>query len=167
MSRRKIIILDTSAFVAGFTPSTVDLYAYSVQDVERELKDSLALSRFQAALKAGKLKILNPEPYFVEEVKEISKETGDRLYLSEADLHVLALAIQLKNKSYSPILVTDDYSMQNVATKMGIKFASLATLGIKYYLKWLVYCPACRHKYPTDHKNKYCKVCGTKLKIRQ
>jgi len=38
--------------------------------------------------------------------------------------------MELKDSGYAPQIVTDDYSIQNVATKMGIEFLSLATLGI-------------------------------------
>ncbi len=164
MGSQKIIVLDTSAFIAGFIPFAAEYCAYSVPDVEHELKDGLTVARFQAAVETGKIKILTPITHFVEWVREASKETGDRVYLSEADLNVLALAAQLKKEGYSSTVVTDDYAMQNVATKLGINFTSLATLGIKYHLTWLIYCPACRRKYPSDYKHKNCEVCGTRLK---
>ncbi|HEX69286.1 MAG TPA: hypothetical protein ENG10_03210, partial [Candidatus Bathyarchaeota archaeon] len=54
-----------------------------------------------------------------------SKRTGDFKYLSQADIEVLALALQLKNSGENPTVVTDDYSMQNVANKLGIEFSPL------------------------------------------
>jgi len=165
MGSQKIIVLDTSAFVAGFNPSAVDYDMYSVPEVERELvKAGLLIIRFQAAVEAGKLKVQTPDAYHVEAVRKASKETGDILYLSEADILVLALAAQLKDEGLTPTVVTDDYSMQNVAAKIGVNFTSLATFGIRYHLQWLIYCPACRRKYPTDYKQKDCEVCGTRLK---
>lgn len=165
MGSRRTIVLDTSAFIAGFNPSAVDYDLYTVPEVERELiKASLPEVRFQAAVEAGKLKVQTPDALHVAAIKEASKETGDILYLSEADMFVLALAAQLKDEGCTPTIVTDDYSMQNVATKIGINFTSLATFGIRFYLKWLIYCPACRRKYPSDYKYKDCEVCGTSLK---
>jgi len=165
MGSRKIIVLDTSAFVAGFNPSAVNYDFYSVPEVERELiKVGLQKVRFQAAVEAGKLKVQAPYTHHVEAVKKASKETGDILYLSEADILVLALASQLKDEGHTPTVATDDYSMQNVATKIGVNFTSLATFGIRYHLQWLIYCPACRRKYPSDYKHKYCEICGTRLK---
>ncbi|MCK4440061.1 ribonuclease VapC, partial [Candidatus Bathyarchaeota archaeon] len=80
------------------------------------------------------------------------------------DLQVLTLALQLKTQGYSPSIVTDDYSIQNVANQMGIEFASLATFGIRFRLHWIRYCPACHKRYPANHKSKRCEVCGTELK---
>ena len=93
-----------------------------------------------------------------------SKRTGDFKYLSQADIEVLALALQLKSLGENPTVVTDDYSMQNVANKLGIEFSPLTTFGIKYRFKWILYCPACRKKYPPDYKPKKCEICGTELK---
>jgi UPF0271 protein len=165
MGSRKTLVLDTSAFIAGFNPSAVDYDLYTVPEVEHELINaSLPEVRFQAAVGAKKLEVQSPDVRYVNDVKNASTEMGDILYLSEVDILVLALAAQLKDEGHTPTIVTDDYSMQNVATKIGVNFTSLATFGIRYQLKWLIYCPACRRKYPSDYKNKDCEVCGTRLK---
>jgi UPF0271 protein len=165
MSSRRTIVLDTSAFVAGFNPSEVDYDLYSVPDVERELiKASLPEVRFQASVEAGKLRVQTPDAHHVDAARKASKEVGDILYLSETDILVLALAAQLKDEGHIPTIVTDDYSMQKVATKIGVNFTPLATLGIRFHLQWLLYCPACRRKYPSDYKYQDCEVCGTRLK---
>jgi len=85
-------------------------------------------------------------------------------YLSEVDLQVLALALELKSTGLSPFIVTDDYSIQNVANKIGVNFTSLMTYGIRFRFNWILYCPACHRKFPSDCKFKSCEVCGTKLK---
>jgi UPF0271 protein len=165
MGSQRTLVLDTSAFIAGFNPSAVDCDLYSVPEVERELtRADLLKVRFQAAVESGKLKILLPDVRFLDAVREASKEMGDMRYLSEADMHVIALAAQLKDEERSPTIVTDDYSIQNMATKIGVTFTSSATLGIRYQLQWLLYCPACRRKYPSDYKYRDCEICGTRLK---
>jgi UPF0271 protein len=77
---------------------------------------------------------------------------------------VLALALELKARNYTPQIATDDYSMQNVATLMGIEFKSLATYGIRCLLEWVRYCPACYKEYKIDYISTKCEVCGTVLK---
>jgi UPF0271 protein len=72
--------------------------------------------------------------------------------------------MKLKEDGFEPLIVTDDYSIQNVAEKMGLNFSPLATFGIRFYLKWLLYCPACHMKYPPDYSFKQCEICGTTLK---
>jgi UPF0271 protein len=160
-----VIILDTSALIAGFDPLTVSEEQYTVPTVREELiADSLPLVRFNSAVESGKLKVKMPEESSVSKVKGSSKTVGDVLYLSEADLHVLALALELKNAGNSPSIVTDDYSIQNVAHQIGVDFTPLMTFGIRFRFYWILYCPACHHKYPADYKLKKCNVCGTELK---
>ena len=165
MGSRTALILDTSAFIAGFNPSAVDAELFSVPEVEQELaKAGLPKVRFDSAVQSGKLKVKQPDAVFLGKVREASKQVGDLLYLSEADMRILALAMQLKTEEQTPTIVTDDYSIQNVAGKIGINYTPLTTFGIKFYLKWTLYCPACRKKYPPDHKSQTCKICGTPLK---
>ena len=157
--------MDTSAFIAGFEPFSIQNEVYSVPFVKEELiSGSLAHLRFQTAVENGKLKVLKPKEKFIEAVKQQAKRVGDYRYLSEADIQVLALALQLKNSGKDSVIVTDDYSIQNVANKLKVKFASLITFGIKFQFKWILYCPACHKKYPSDYELKTCKICGTKLK---
>jgi UPF0271 protein len=79
-------------------------------------------------------------------------------------MQILALALELKAAGYNPQVVTDDYSIQNVATQMGIEFASLATFGIRRLLEWIRYCPACHREYPANYSSTKCTACGTDLK---
>jgi rRNA maturation endonuclease Nob1 len=96
MGSRRTLVLDTSAFIAGFNPSAVVCDLYSVPDVEHELtKADLIKVRFQAAVESGKLKILSPDVHYLDAVREASKEIGDMRYLSEADMHVIALAAKI------------------------------------------------------------------------
>jgi UPF0271 protein len=163
--KEKAIVLDTSAFIAGFDPMAVPEKQYTVPEVKNELNSgSMPWMRFNAAIENGKVSILKPKDSFFQEVLEASKKVGDIRYLSEADLQVLALALELKSRGSNPLIVTDDYSIQNVANKIGVEFTSLMTFGIKFRFKWMLYCPACYRKYPPDYKSKDCEVCGTELK---
>ena len=164
-AKEKIIILDTSAFIAGFDPLTIQNEQYSVPLVKSELfSDSLSWTRLTTAIGSRKLKIKQPAVEFSDKVREASKKVGDALSLSEADRQVLALALELKSAGYSPLIVTDDYSIQNVADQIGVEFAPLMTFGIRFRLNWILYCPACHKKYPSDYRLKTCEVCGTVLK---
>lgn len=162
---RKVAVLDTSAFVAGYDPFSVDMEQYTVPSVREEIMgNSILRIRFKTALESGRLKIRAPEKTFIDAAKECAAQMGDKFFLSETDLQVLALAEQLRTQGYAPSIVTDDYSIQNVADQMDIEFASLATLGIRYKLQWLRYCPACYKKYPADYRARVCQICGTELK---
>lgn len=161
----KVLILDASAFIAGFDPLSVAEEQYSVPGVRRELvSNSLPWVRFKTAEEGGRLKVEAPTSRSLRRARETSRTVGDARFLSDADLQVLALALELKDEGYDPHIVTDDYSIQNVADQLGIDFAPLMTLGIRFRLEWILYCPACHRKYPADYRFKSCEVCGTDLR---
>ncbi|MEM2319598.1 MAG: ribonuclease VapC [Candidatus Bathyarchaeia archaeon] len=158
-------MLDTSAFVAGYDPLSTSEEQYTVPGVEDEVvENSMAWVRLKTALESGKLKVKMPKDSFLEKAKTSAVTVGDAYFLSEADLQVLALALQLKAEGFTPLVATDDYSIQNVARYLGIMHVSLATFGIRAFLKWVRYCPACRRKYPANYNLRTCEVCGTELK---
>jgi len=163
--KKRVIVLDTSAFIAGFDPSSVSEELHSVPMVREELfSNSLPWVRFNTAIESGRLKVSKPSSEFLDRVKEASKTVGDVRFLSDVDTQVLALALELKSTGRDPLIVTDDYSIQNVANQIGVNFAPLMTFGIRFRLQWIRYCPACHRKYPPDYKPKLCEVCGTELK---
>ena len=162
---KRIIVLDTSAFLAGFDPFSLSEEQVTVPKVEEEIrKNSMIFVRFKTALENGKLKVKAPSEEFLNKVKASSTKVGDSFLLSETDLQLLALALELKATGYAPQIITDDYSIQNVATQLGIEFLALATFGIKRLLEWIRYCPACHREYPANFSSKECLVCGTELK---
>jgi len=157
--------LDTSAFIAGFDPFAVADATYTVPAVRQELaSNSMTYTRFETAIESGKLQVKTPKAVFLTQVDKSSKVVGDIRFLSEVDKHVLALALEIQHNGASSLIVTDDYSIQNVANQLGLEFAPLATFGIRYRLNWMIYCPACHREYPTDYKFKTCQACGTELK---
>jgi endoribonuclease Nob1 len=162
---RRIVVLDTSAFLAGYDPFGVAEEQVTVPKVEEEiLRNSMVKMRFQTAVESGKVKVSVPTQESMVAAKASASKAGDFHKLSEADMQLLSLAQQLKAEGYSPQIVTDDYSIQNVAKQLGIEFLALATFGIKRQLEWIRYCPACHKQYPADSKVKECQICGTELK---
>jgi UPF0271 protein len=164
-SPKRVAVLDTSALIAGFDPFSLDGEEYTVPMVKEEIAESsMPQVRFETAVAIGKLKVKLPTEEFVEKAKASAISVGDKFFLSQTDLQLLALSLQLKAEGYFPMIVTDDYSIQNVADQLGIEFVSLATFGIRLRLTWIRYCPACRRTYSPNSKTKTCVVCGTKLK---
>jgi UPF0271 protein len=162
---KRAIVLDTSAFVAGFDPFSLNEEQVTVPKVEEEIKrNSMNKLRFETALENGRVKVKVPKQEFVNQIRTASSKVGDSFKLSETDIDLLALAFELKTKGYNPQIITDDYSIQNVAKQLGIEFLALATFGIKRLLEWIRYCPACYREYPPNSSAKECKVCGTTLK---
>ena len=134
-------------------------------NVEKEIRTKTMTSiRFQAAVENEKIFIKQPSEGSLKKIEICAAAVGDTFFLSETDKQLLALALELRSPEQNPQIVTDDYSIQNVARRLGIGFTSLATLGIHRVIEWVRYCPACRRKYPANYASKECTVCGTKLK---
>lgn len=157
------MVLDTGAFLSGFNPHMSDLDQATTPRVIDELSDSKAKLKVQLSISSKKIRIKKPDKASINKVLEIARKTGDISSLSETDIHVLALAHNLKPKA-TPIIVSDDYSIQNVATELGIKYQKLIQWGIKTKLRWQLYCPACYARYNSDYPSGVCEVCGAVLK---
>lgn len=159
------MVLDTSAFLAGYDPFSISEEQITVPKVEEEIKsNSMTWVRFKTAVENGKVKVKAPSENARNRVKASANKVGDAFFLSETDLQVLALALEFKAEGCTPQIVTDDYSIQNVAKQIGIDFVSLATFGIRRLLEWKRYCPACHKEYPADYNSTECIICGTTLK---
>jgi UPF0271 protein len=164
---KDVLVLDTTAFIMGFNPSSVATSTLSVPGVMEELSSrSFATLRSNASIETGKLTVRMPTDRSLETVRNVSLELGEKLVLSEADFQVLALAIDLRMEGDRPTIVSDDYAVQNVAEHLELDYASLATFGISKRFGWILYCPACYRKYPQDRLKLMCEVCGTELKRR-
>ena len=151
--------------MAGFDPFSVSAEQVTVLNVEEEIRtNSMTWVRFKAATESGKVLVKKPSEETRRQVDVCAVQVGDSFFLSEADKQVLALALELKIAVCNPSIVTDDYSIQNVAKRLGIGFTSLATLGIRRVLEWIRYCPACHREYAANRVSIECDVCGTELK---
>lgn len=159
----RVLVLDTSAFIMGF--DVVEVESYTVPHVRDELKrgeyDKL---RFDNAVRNGRLKVVSPEPGYVDEVRKAIAEMGEVGVLSESDSQLLALGLHLRAEGLEPVIVSDDYSVQNISSKLGMGFRSLATSGIRREFEWVVYCPGCYKTYADPQPEGICPICGTELK---
>lgn len=162
---RRVIVIDTSALIAGFDPFSINDTQYTTPKVTEEItEDTMSWVRFNTAIDSGKVQVKTPKKTFLEQAKVFASAVGDSFLLSETDLQVLGLALELRTDGYSPLIATDDYSIQNVASEMNMQFAPLSTFGIRRKLSWVRYCPACHKKYPANYKSQKCQVCGTSMK---
>ncbi|MCS7144602.1 MAG: NOB1 family endonuclease [Archaeoglobaceae archaeon] len=96
-------------------------------------------------------------------VIEVSNKTGDIHKLSETDLKVLAKALDEKEKGNEVVLVTDDYSIQNVAMALGINFENVIHPRISKGFKWVRVCRGCGRKVDSN----ICPICGCETVVRK
>jgi UPF0271 protein len=157
------VILDTSAFLQGYNP-VLAKQQYTVPGVRAEIKGKMAQLRYDNALHTGYLREIIPEKKYVETILKMIKEEGELKSLSETDIQLISLALQLQTEDKNPIIVSDDYSIQNIASKLKIKYFGFSTPGIKKSIKWTIYCPGCKKVYEEYTVDKKCLICGTELK---
>jgi UPF0271 protein len=96
----------------------------------------------------------------VDKVTEVSRKSGDLGRLSPVDITVLALALDTGGT-----ILSDDYSIQNVATIMGIGFRPVGMAGIKKVEKWNYKCIGCGKWF--KEKSAECPICGSPMKAHR
>jgi len=158
-------VLDTSAFIQGYNLSSDEDY-YTVPEVLGEIREELGKMRYDGAKASGKLKEIHPNDKWVKEIEAKARATGEAHKLSTTDKQLLALGLQLKTGGEAPTIVSDDYSVQNMASRLGLRFNPQVTRGIKRVLDWSIYCPGCRKGFDAPQEDNICPICGTELKRR-
>lgn len=146
----------------GFNPSASS-EAYTVEAVEKELlTGTMAQLRFRLSKEKGNLTVRPPSSRSRETVDDVSTQAGEKGILSEADRDVVALALDLRQSGLDPVIVSDDYAVQNLAEHLQLKYGSLANFGIVHKFQWIMYCPACHRRYKQPART--CRICGTELR---
>jgi len=103
------------------------------------------------------LLVTSPSSASLSEVKEAAQRTGDDARLSPVDMEVLALARDLQ-----ATLLTDDYSIQNLARVLGIKYQGVGFKGIKEIIIWTYRCKGCGRIFEKNQPD--CPICGSELR---
>jgi UPF0271 protein len=156
----KVYILDSSALIGGVIPTDLKQYSYISPLVELETtKNMLIKIRLQSAKSEQKLSIRTPSRESVDVVTREAQRLGENL--SNADVETIALALDMKEKKYTPVLISDDYSVENLCELLDISYTSMITMGIKKFYQWFYFCPGCGK---TNDKDGLCRICGTPLK---
>ena len=126
-----IIILDTSAILSGKPINLYNASIATIPDVSNELKPGGRDYRwFQFLIERG-LSIKYPTKKSIDKVNNISIKTGDLSRLSTTDIEILALALDINEDDKKvAIILSDDYSIQNVAHVLKIKFETISQAGI-------------------------------------
>jgi UPF0271 protein len=151
-ARPEAAVADASAFIQGL-PFSGELKLYTTPLIEEEIEGLKGMD----LLRASTVNVVAPSGDSLKTVQDGARRTGDDARLSRADIEVLALALELG----LPIL-TDDYSIQNLAHHLGIRFVPIREKGIKEELHWSYRCVGCRRSF--DEKVDECPVCGSKVK---
>ncbi|MBU0496431.1 MAG: nucleic acid-binding protein [Candidatus Thermoplasmatota archaeon] len=159
--KKHIYLIDTSAILSGMplvfphaemmtTPGVAEEFTPGGRDYQR----------FQLLIETG-LQIQSATQTSIEQIRNLAIEHGEEKRLSSTDIELLALAIELiTHNKYTLTILTDDYSIQNIAAILNIPYSPIIQRGITKKFKWVTRCPGCGKSYQKPIET--CLVCGTK-----
>ena len=156
-------ILDTSALINWPIDALNGGFVVSGQRSEVE---RIAPERMLSIETAG-VNWSSPSSESVQESTAIARKTGDLDGLSETDLHLLALAIELGGHMH-----TDDYRLQNLCNSVGVSWSPVVSEGIKEIWNWEIRCIGCgtlvagaEKTRPASEEIGACAECGSELRV--
>jgi endoribonuclease Nob1 len=161
--KKKIFIIDTSAILAGKPISLTDSTMVTTPGVSDELNPGGRDFRRFELLKETGLMIQIPSKEAINTVKKTAQKTGDDRRLSIADIEIIALALDINREDdQEATILSDDYSIQNVASTLDIKYQGFLQKEITKKFKWVSRCPGCGKQF--SEIKKICPICGTETK---
>ncbi len=131
----------------------------TIPEVVDEIKDEN--SQFYFSLL--NLRVEEASERNVRRVLKFAKRTGDIYKLSDTDVKLIAKALDLKERGEDVVLVTDDYSIQNVAMSLGIKVDNIVQPKISKRFRWVKVCRGCGRVVEGD----VCPVCGSEVVVKR
>lgn len=146
-------VLDASALLSG---ASFDGELFTTPEAVREVRRHGSTPQLDAVL-ATKVRVLTPAKESVGAIGTAARETGDDARLSPTDMGLLALARDL-----GATILTDDYSIQNVATRLGVPYERVLERGIKEVVHWRYRCTGCGRFF--EEPTRECPVCGSKVR---
>jgi UPF0271 protein len=148
-------VLDATSFYSGI-PFASQETCFTTPLVFEEIKH---IKKEQAVIstlvESKRLRVIEPEQKFTEIVKQKANETGDFHNLSEEDISVIALCLQLHGE-----LLTDDFATSNVAKHLNLMVFPVMTKGV-IKTNWVYFCSGCEKSFS---KLSVCPICGNKLR---
>jgi endoribonuclease Nob1 len=162
--KQHYFIIDTSAILSGLPLNLGDVLMVTTPKVAAELQPGGRDHRTFELLQSKGLIIQQPSHESIQTINTTAKDIGERDRLSPADIEILALAYEIKNQMNADVVIlSDDYSIQNIASTLSINFQAVSQQGITKKFKWRYRCPGCKKQF--DHEVKTCPICGTQTKL--
>ncbi len=147
--------MDATSFYSGIpfasqeTSFTTPLVFEEIKHIKKEQ------AVISTLIESKRLRIIEPEQKFTEIVRQKAMETGDFHNLSEEDVSVIALCLQLRGE-----LLTDDFATSNVAKHLNLMVFPVMTKGV-IKTNWVYFCSGCEKSFS---KLSVCPICGNKLR---
>jgi UPF0271 protein len=161
--KKQVFIIDSSAILSGKPINIQNVSIVTTPGVSEEFKPGGRDFHTFELLKEIGLAIHLPSKEAITTVKKTAEETGDDRRLSSTDIEIVALALDINKKpDQEATILSDDYSIQNVASTLDIKYQGILQKGITKKFKWVSRCPGCGKQF--KEIKKVCPICGTSTK---
>jgi UPF0271 protein len=147
-------VLDASALLAGKDLLLEEMYC--TPQVLEEVKGKDPTTQLMSMIET-RVEVRSPSNESEMKVDEIAGRTGDAKRLSPADVGVVALAIDL-----NATIITDDYSIQNVANELNLDYRGLSFPDITKKIEWGYRCVGCGKRF--EEAMDECPICGSRIK---
>jgi UPF0271 protein len=131
----------------------------TIPEVVDEIKDENSQLYFSIL----NLRVEKASEKNVKKVLSVAKKTGDIHKLSDTDIKLIAKALDEIEKGEDVVLVTDDYSIQNIAMALGLKIENIVQPVISKLFKWVKVCRGCGRKVEGD----VCPICGSEVILKK
>ncbi len=172
-NKKNSMVFDTNIFLTGFDFSVIKNHIYTIQEVLEEIevdryidKNRNIIERIKCAIASNQLIIKTPNEKYIKKIKSIALKTNILRSLSDVDLKLIALTLEIKEIIDSKVIIyTNDYTMENLCMELGLSFSSLIKEGIKKKKIFEIFCPLCRNVM--NSKELICEICGSKLERRE
>ena len=161
-----VFVVDTSALIGRIQYAAEELQLVTTPLIVQEMERKGLGDVVQMLLDTQKLRIIEPKKGCIQKVEKAASALGDLQYLSKPDQQLLALALDLIEQDFQAVVVTDDYSIQNVAQCLHIEFRPVSQRRIRDVIQWETYCSACNRSFPDAARGEVCPICATPLKRR-
>lgn len=147
------IFVDSIFFIEDLEIDSDEIY--TTQSIIEELKSLKSKLRFEALKE--RIRLHDPRKETIKEIIRIAERLGEP-GLSKADIDLLASAYEFFKKGYDVTIVTNDFSIQNIAFYLKMKCKSIGK-NIEEFIEWIYYCKNC--KRTSRKKFLTCPYCGS------
>jgi UPF0271 protein len=151
---KRIYVLDSGAFMSYAACVYANNFCVTTYHIVEELRSMEASVALDIFLKHG-LDIVEPSREKIKEIKEVARKNNENV--SDADISIVALAKDFKDKGKNVVVVSDDYAVQNLCKILGIDYEGIEKEGIKEMFKWIKKCSVCGRRVD----GAICEHCGS------
>ncbi|MFW9778949.1 MAG: NOB1 family endonuclease [Candidatus Heimdallarchaeota archaeon] len=163
-----IYILDSTAFIRLDFPDlllwgkSTSIEFYTTPNIVSELKDFRSKTNLDLLSQSTKFRITEPSASLVRKVKQKIQVFDPQTALSYADIGVISLAIELRDRYEAMVaLITSDYRLQNAAGHLKVPIHTMTNQKILQLHRWQLKCRSCGEI--TNVSGQICPSCGGQL----